>query len=89
MKLLERKFYKSTETGDIEVTELHEADYMICKQLMTKEEAGKTFPLMEYNPLEGFGSLVCQQWSRQGLKVFSTLPPTTLSFLVGKIIKGK
>lgn len=46
MKLLERKFFKSTENGDIQVGELREADYMIIKQLMTREEAEKIFPLI-------------------------------------------
>ena len=49
MELLERKFYRKTESGDIEVDQLQEADYMICKQLMTREEAEKAFPLHEFN----------------------------------------
>lgn len=49
MILLERKFFKQTPTGDVEVTQLSEADYMICKQLMTRAEAEKAFPLMEFN----------------------------------------
>ena len=48
MKLLERKFYRKSDDvslPDIEVSELQDADYMIVKQLMTKAEVEKEYPL--------------------------------------------
>lgn len=44
-QLLERKFYK----GDKEVSELKDADYMIVKELLTREEAEKRYPLHEFS----------------------------------------
>lgn len=47
-ELLERRFYKRTEQGDEIVDLLQDADYMIIKELMTKEEVTKIYPLHKF-----------------------------------------
>lgn len=49
MKLLERKFYRTTHSGDIEVEDIQKADFMIVKILMTKQEVEEKYPLKIYD----------------------------------------
>lgn len=53
MKLLERKFYKNTLSGRLEVEDIRDCDFMVTKTEMTIAEIKEKYPLYKKRYFDG------------------------------------